>query len=156
MQNLRCPLLRTQIHESFSLFKTGVGQIIAILALPTANYSTFTISAFLLRSASFFHRALKAKVTPVSRDPLPVFSAGGPCEQFWHRQECPLFDPVHRPNTASTTPHGALKESFREAAVACDMPESCKFPSPDSCQKRFLWTHKGADLAPHPVVGLVL
>ena len=23
-----------------------------------------------------------------------------------------------------------------------------------SCQKRFLWTHKGVDLAPHPVVGL--
>ena len=26
----------------------------------------------------------------------------------------------------------------------------------DSCQKRFLWTHKGVDLAPHTVVGLVL
>ena len=25
-----------------------------------------------------------------------------------------------------------------------------------SCQKRFLWAHKAADLAPHPVVGLVL
>ena len=27
-----------------------------------------------------------------SRDPLPVFSAEGPCEQFWHGQGCPLFD----------------------------------------------------------------
>ena len=26
--------------------------------------------------------------------------------------------------------------------VVCDMPEPCKFPSLDSCQKRFLWTHK--------------
>ena len=25
-----------------------------------------------------------------------------------------------------------------------------------SCQKRFLWTHTEVDLAPHPVVGLVL
>ena len=39
--------------------------------------------------------------------------------------------------------------------MACDMPESCKFPSLDSCQKRFLWTHKEVDLAPHPVVGLM-
>ena len=40
--------------------------------------------------------------------------------------------------------------------MACGMPEPCKFPSLDSCQKRFLWTHKEVDLAPHPVVGLVL
>ena len=39
--------------------------------------------------------------------------------------------------------------------MACDMAEPCKFPSLDSCQKRFLWTHKGADLAPYPVVGLL-
>ena len=39
--------------------------------------------------------------------------------------------------------------------MACDMPEPCKFPSLDGCQKRFLWTHKAVDLAPHPVVGLV-
>ena len=36
------------------------------------------------------------------------------------------------------------------------MPEPCKFPSLDSCQKRFLWTPKEVDLAPHQVVGLVL
>ena len=26
-----------------------------------------------------------------SRDPLPVFSAGGPHQQFWHRQGCPFL-----------------------------------------------------------------
>ena len=36
-----------------------------------------------------------------------------------------------------------------------DMREPCKFPSPDSCQKRFQYTHKEVDLAPHPVVDLV-
>ena len=40
--------------------------------------------------------------------------------------------------------------------MSCDMPEPCKFPSLDSCLKRFLWTHKEVDLAPHPLVGLVL
>ena len=40
--------------------------------------------------------------------------------------------------------------------MVCDMPESCKFPFLDSCQKSFLWTHKKVDLALHPVVGLVL
>ena len=40
--------------------------------------------------------------------------------------------------------------------MVCDMPEPSKFPSLDSCQKRFMWTHKAANLAPHPVVGLVL
>ena len=36
------------------------------------------------------------------------------------------------------------------------MPEPCNFPSLVSCQKRFLWTYKKVDLAPHPVVGPVL
>ena len=49
-----------------------------------------------------------------------------------------------------------MKDGFVEAVVACDMPEPCKFSSLDSCQKRFLWTHKEADLAPHPVVDPVL
>ena len=40
--------------------------------------------------------------------------------------------------------------------MACDIPDPCKFPSLDSCQNRFLWSHKEVDLAPHPVVGLVL
>ena len=40
--------------------------------------------------------------------------------------------------------------------MSCSFPEPCEFPSLDSCQKRFLWTHQEADLAPHPLVGLVL
>ena len=40
--------------------------------------------------------------------------------------------------------------------MACDMPEPCKFPSYDSCQQRFLCTHKEVDLAPNPIVGVVL
>ena len=51
---------------------------------------------------------------------------------------------------------GALKDGFREAVMACDIPEPCEFPSFDSFQKRFLWTYKEVDLAPHPVVRLVL
>ena len=54
------------------------------------------------------------------------------------------------------TLQGALKDGFGEAVVERDMPARCKFSSLDSCQKRFLWTHKGVDLAPNPVVGLVL
>ena len=53
-------------------------------------------------------------------------------------------------------PPSILKNGFGEAVVACDMPEPCEFSFPDSCQKRFLWTNKEIDLAPHPVVGLVL
>ena len=75
------------------------------------------------------------------RDPLPVFSAGGPCGRFWHGQGCPLFDVVHPtfplPITASPTLQGALKDGFGEAVVASDMPEPCKFPFLDSCRRRF-------------------
>ena len=73
-------------------------------------------------------------------------------------RRCPLFDVAHPafplPTTASPTLQGAPKDGFGEAVVVCDMPELSKFPSLDSCQKRFLWTHKEVDLA--PVVGLVL
>ena len=67
------------------------------------------------------------------RDPLPVFSAGGPCLLFWHGQGCPLFD-VDRPafplpTTASSTLQGTLRDGLGEAVVACDMSEPCKFPS---------------------------
>ena len=57
---------------------------------------------------------------------------------------------------ASPTLQGALEDGSGDVVVACDMPEPCKFASFDSFQKRFLWTHKEIDLAPHPVVGLVL
>ena len=79
---------------------------------------------------------------------------------MWHGQGCQLIDVVHPafplPTTASPTLQGALREGFGEVVVACDMPEPYKFPFLDSCQKKFLWTHKEVDLAPHPVVGLVL
>ena len=75
----------------------------------------------------------------ISKDPLPVFSAGGCREQFWHWQECPLFGVFHSafplPTTASPTIQGALNADCGEAVVACDMPEPCKLPSLDSCQK---------------------
>ena len=43
---------------------------------------------------------------------------------------------------------GAVKDGFDEDVEACDMPDSCEFPSLDGCQKRFLWTHKEVDPAP--------
>ena len=80
--------------------------------------------------------------------------------QFCQWRGCPLFDVVHPPfplpTTASSTLRGALKDGFGEAVVACDMPDPRKFPSLDSCQKRFLRTQKEVDLAPDLVVGLVL
>ena len=66
------------------------------------------------------------------------------------------------PSSISSADHGVatlqdhLKDGFKEAVVAFNMPEPRKFPSLDSCQKKFLWTHKEADVAPHPVVGLAL
>ena len=91
-----------------------------------------------------------------SRDPLPVFSTGGSFEQFLHGQGCPLVHAAFPLPAMSPTLQGALKDGLEEAVVACDMPEPCKFPSLDSCQKRFLWTPKEVDLALHPFVGLVL
>ena len=89
-----------------------------------------------------------------------VISLGSLCEQFWHGQGCLLFDIVHPafllPTMASPTFQGALKDGFGEAVVVCDMPEPCKFLCLDRCQKRFLWTLKGVDLALNPVVRLVL
>ena len=73
-----------------------------------------------------------------SGDPLPVFSAGGRREQFWHGQGCPLFDFVHPPFPLSTTAwptlQGVLKDGFGESVVAIDMPEPCKFPSFDTVE----------------------
>ena len=40
--------------------------------------------------------------------------------------------------------------------MTCDTPKPWRFPFLDSCRKRFLWTSKEVDLAPHSVVGLVL
>ena len=57
---------------------------------------------------------------------------------------------------ASPTLQGAPKDGFGEVVLSRDMSNQCKFPSLDSCQQKLLWTHKETDLAPHPVVGLVL
>ena len=97
--------------------------------------------------------------TVVSREPLLVFSAGGPCEQFWHGQGCPVFDVVHPAFPLPTSvahPPKCPEDGFGEAGVACDMPKPRKFLSLDSCQRRFLWIHKEVDLAPHLGIGLVL
>ena len=99
-----------------------------------------------------------------SRDSLPVFffffSAGCLCEQFWHGHRYPFFDADHPAfplqTTASPTFQNALNDSFHQAVVACDVPEPCKFLSLNNFQKRFLWTYKEVDLAPHAVIGLVL
>ena len=95
-----------------------------------------------------------------SRDSFPVFSAWGHCEQLWHGQECPLFDFVYLafslPTTASSVLKGALKDDFEDVVVACYMPEPCKFPCLDRWrQKRYLSVHNEADLALHPVAGLL-
>ena len=54
--------------------------------------------------------------------------------------------------TVSPTLQGALTNGFGEVVVKCSMAcswlESCTFLSLDSCQKRFLWTHKKVGLAP--------
>ena len=85
----------------------------------------------------------------------------GCCEQFWHGLGWPLFVVVHQAfpllTSVSPTHQGAMRDGFREAVMACDMPEPWEFPSLASCQKRFLWAHKEVGLAPpHPLVGLVL
>ena len=56
----------------------------------------------------------------------------------------------------SPTLQDALKDGFGNVIMACYMSAPCKCQSLDSCHKRLLWTHKEADLAPQPVVGLVL
>ena len=72
------------------------------------------------------------------RDPPPVCSAGGHSEQFWHGQGSPLFDIAHhpafrpQPTTVSSIPQCAVKGGFREAVVACDMPEPCSSTRDDS------------------------
>ena len=59
---------------------------------------------------------------------------------------------------ALPTLKGALRDGFWQAVLEPDMPEPCQFLflSLDSSKKRFLWTHKEADLALHPVFGFVL
>ena len=95
-----------------------------------------------------------------STDSLPVFSAGGHREQFWHRQGRPLFDVVHvtfrLSTTGSPTLQRALEDGFGDPVVACNMLEPFEFLFLDSYRKKFLWACRKIHLAPHPVVGLVL
>ena len=68
----------------------------------------------------------------LSRDPLPDFSARGPCELL-------LLDVDQAfalSTTASPTLQGAQKDGFWEADVECDVPEPCQCPSPDSRKER--------------------
>ena len=130
---------------------------------PQGRSATVNIIIIIINSSVQFSSAswlIGGQVELFSRETLPAFSAGGHWEQFWQGQGCPFFDVVHPafplPTTASPTLQGALKNGFREVVLACDMPEPFNFPSLDSRQKRFLWTHKDVDLAPHLVVGLVL
>ena len=63
---------------------------------------------------------------------FPVFSAGDPCEQFWHGQECLLFDVVHPafplPTTASPTIHDALKDVLEMLSRHVTCPNHASFP----------------------------
>ena len=100
----------------------------------------------------------RGDMTVGSADYLPAFSAGGDCEPFWHGQGRPLVDAVHPafplPTMALPTLQGALKDGFEEAVVVCNVPGPCKLLIFDSCQKRFLRTHKEVDLAPHQLLVL--
>ena len=65
-----------------------------------------------------------------SRNPLPVFSAGDPCEQFCHGQGCPLFDVVHpafplrsRRRSSSLVPWRMVTERL-SWCVTCPNPAS--------------------------------
>ena len=49
-----------------------------------------------------------------SRDRLPVFSAGVPCEQFWHGQGSPLFDVVHQAFPLLTIMLPILKDALKD------------------------------------------
>ena len=88
---------------------------------------------------------------------LTVVFGGNPCEQYLQGQTCPLRYTVHPafllPTKALSSFDGVLKDGFGEA---CDMPELSKFPSLDSCQTKFLWTHNEVALAGNLTINLDL
>ena len=55
----------------------------------------------------------------ISRDPLPIVSAGDSCHQFWHGQGRPSFDSVHQafPLPAFTSP--TLQDALKDFFVFC-------------------------------------
>ena len=163
MQTLLAPGFTTQMllapmMQSFSVL-TELGDTNLVMSVQSSTlyevcaFSSIQFSPWMIRSSGVHEGWF-------SRNPLPVFSAGGHCEQFWHGQG--MFILWYCSSSISSAYHGsptlqsALKDGFGEAVVACDMPCPCEFPSLDSCQKRFLWTHKEVDLALHPVIGVVL
>ena len=75
-----------------------------------------------------------------SRDPLPVFSAGGPCKQFWHRQ---IFPP--------RCPRGWFWIGCRSVWHARTMQVSISWQLPED----FSADPQGSYFAPHPFVGHV-
>ena len=73
----------------------------------------------------------RGNMTEFSRDPLPVFSARGHCEQFRHGQGCPLFDVVYPafplPTTALPTLQGALKDVLERLSWRVTSPNHASF-----------------------------
>ena len=65
-----------------------------------------------------------------------------------------LCRPRRRP--PSKVPRRMVLERLSWRVTCPNHASIIKFPSLDSCRKRFLWTHKEVDLALHPVSGLVL
>ena len=83
------------------------------------------------------------------RDPLPVFSAGGCCEQFWQGQGCPLF---WRACSITSADHGIARSPrcpevwFWRGCSGAWHGWTTQTSSLDSRQRRFLWAHKGNSL----------
>ena len=53
----------------------------------------------------------------LSRGPLPVFSAGGLCEQFWQGRGRPVFDGVHPACPLPTTTSRILYDNKDEVTT---------------------------------------
>ena len=70
-----------------------------------------------------------------SRYPLPVFSAEGPCEQFWHGQGCPLFDVSIQYFLCRSRSHQPIKMPRR---MVLEKPSWCvTCPNHASCVDKF-------------------
>ena len=96
-----------------------------------------------------------------SRDPLPFFFLI--CRRpllavlAWAEMSTLWFcsSSISSANHGVTHPPGYPKGWFWRGCCGIWRART-KFPSPDSCQKRFSWMHKEVNLVPHPVIGLVL
>ena len=62
----------------------------------------------------------------LSRDPLSVFSTGGPCEQFRYGQEWPLFDVVHPAFPLPTMSHPPCKVPWRTGLERLSRHVTCQ------------------------------